>query len=138
MVEYFQRRPEQMHSMPPRKFEEMIAEIFRNNGFQVEFTPETRDGGLDRIAVNGSVFTGRSTHLIECKRYDPTKPVGIDVVQRLWGKVIQERATKGIVVAMSIFSRGARKVAEESRHVLVIHDYEAVVGWLRALRLSDE
>lgn len=132
ILAYFGRHPELLHSLPPRKFEELIASVFRQAGFEVELTPETRDGGIDIIAVKKDGYSGNSLHLIECKRYLPNNTVGIGVVQRLLGVVEQHRATKGIVVTTSSFTRDAIIVAESAQHRLVLNEYSKVSGWLAA------
>lgn len=103
MLTYFQQYPDRLYNLDPRKFEELVAAIFKNNGFTVELTPQTRDGGADIIAVQHSAFTGDTVSLIECKRYAPTQKVGIGVVQRLIGAVHQRQATKGVIVTTSFF-----------------------------------
>jgi restriction system protein len=133
LLEFFRTNPELMTSMPPRRFEELVAAIFRNNGFYVELTPESRDNGVDIIAVERSALTGESVHLIECKRYAPDRPVGIGVVQRLLGVVTHMRATKGVIVTTSHFTSPARSLASNSRHVLTLRDYEALTFWLQNL-----
>lgn len=128
---YLRQNPKALHELSPRQFEELVAAIFRNNGFSVELTPQTRDGGVDIIAVQHSALTGDSVHLIECKRYNPTNKVGIGVVQRLLGTVAQRRATKGVVVTTSSFTQDAIRVAEETRHIITLNNYNAVLGWLQ-------
>jgi restriction system protein len=59
VLAYFGRHPELLHSLPPRKFEEVIASVFRQGGFEVELTPETRDGGIDIIAVRRDALVGK-------------------------------------------------------------------------------
>lgn len=130
ILAYFGRHPELLHSLPPRKFEEIIASVFRQSGFDVELTPETRDGGIDIIAVRKDGLVGNGLHLIECKRYLPHNTVGIGVVQRLLGVVEQHRATKGIVVTTSSFTRDARIVAESAQHRLTLNEYSKVATWL--------
>lgn len=132
VLAYFGRHPELLHSLPPRKFEEIIASVFRQSGFVVELTPETRDGGIDIIAVRKDGLVGNGLYLIECKRYLPHNTVGIGVVQRLLGVVEQHRATKGIVVTTSSFSRDARVVAENAQHRLTLNEYSKVAAWLAA------
>lgn len=127
---YFGRHPELLHSLPPRKFEELVAAVFRNSGFDVELTPETRDGGIDIIAVRKDSLLGEGLHLIECKRYLPGNTVGIGVVQRLLGVVEQHRATNGIIVTTSTFTRDALQVAQNARHRLTLNGYSAVAQWL--------
>ena len=130
---YLRRNPAFLRELTPRRFEELVAAIFRNNGFSVELTPESRDGGVDIIAVQHSGLTGDLVHFIECKRYKASRKVGIGVIQRLLGAVSQRHATKGIVVTTSSYSRGAIRAAEDTRHVMTLHDYEIVVAWIREL-----
>lgn len=136
ILAYFGRHPELLHSLPPRKFEELIASVFRQSGFDVELTPETRDGGIDIIAVRKDGLVGGSIHLIECKRYLPHNKVGIGVVQRLLGVVEQHRATKGIIVTTSSFSRDAVAVAESAKHRLALNEYTKVATWLASFRAT--
>ena len=133
MIKYFRDHPEEMYSMAPRKFEELIAAIFKNHGFNVELTPATRDGGIDIIAVENSKLTGENVHLVECKRYARYKHVGIGIVQRLLGVVTQMQATKGIIVTTSFFTSDAKEAASNSKHVLTLRDYDVLVDWLNEL-----
>lgn len=130
ILAYFGRYPELLYSLPPRKFEELVAAVFKQSGFDVELTPETRDGGIDIIAVRNDALVGRELHLIECKRYLPQNTVGIGVVQRLLGVVEQHKATKGIVVTTSSFTKDAREVAASTRHRLELNEYQRVSAWL--------
>lgn len=134
ILDYFGWYPELLYSLPPRKFEELIASVFHRNGFDVELTPETRDGGIDIIAVKRNDLCGGSFNLIECKRYLPHNTVGIGVVQRLYGVVEQHRATKGIIVTTSSFTKDAKEVAELSKHRLVLNDYSNLASWLKMFR----
>lgn len=102
VLSYFGRYPELLYSLSSRKFEELVATVFRNNGFDVELTPETRDGGVDIFAIQKNGFAGSTLHIVECKRYRPENKVGIGVVQRMLGVVEQHRATQGIIVMTTI------------------------------------
>lgn len=135
VLAYFGRHPELLYSLPPRKFEELVAAVFRQDGYDVELTPETRDGGIDIIAVRREGLAGGGLHLIECKRYVPGNTVGIGVVQRLLGVVEQHRATKGIIVTTSTFTRDALEVAQSARHRLALNEYAKLAEWL--LRFSQ-
>lgn len=138
MLAYFRQHPDLLYSLPPRKFEELVAAIFKNNGFTVQLTPETRDGGVDIIAVQHSAFTGETVNLIECKRYSPTQKVGIGVVQRLIGAVYQRQATKGVIVTTSFFSRDAQQAAESCKHMLALKDYYSIQSWLGNLPIQNK
>jgi restriction system protein len=136
MIQHFQRHPEEMYSIAPRKFEELIAAIFKNHGFRVELTPPTRDGGIDIIAIEDSIITGESVHLVECKRYAREQRVGIGIVQRLLGVVTQMQATKGIIVTTSYFSADAVEAALNTKHIMTLRDYDVLVAWLRDIQPS--
>lgn len=132
VLAYFGRHPELLHSLSPRKFEELVAAVFRNNGFEVELTPETRDGGIDIIAVQKNGFGGSTLHLVECKRYLPENKVGIGIVQRMLGAVEQHRATQGLIVTTSSFSHDAEVCAKCSRYRLGLNGYGDLTKWLTA------
>lgn len=132
ILAYFGRYPELLFSLPSRKFEELIASLFHKNGFDIELTPEARDGGVDIIAVRRDDLCGGSLNLIECKRYLPPNTVGIGVVQRLYGVVEQHKATKGIIVKTSSFTKDAKEAAELSKHRLVLNNYSNLTSWLKA------
>jgi CRISPR/Cas system Type II protein with McrA/HNH and RuvC-like nuclease domain len=51
LIRYLARHPHLMRNLDPRKFEELVAELLRDKGYEVELTPRTRDGGLDIIAI---------------------------------------------------------------------------------------
>lgn len=125
--------PRLLHELPSRKFEELIAELLSRDGLEVHLTPETRDGGRDVLAFHETPI-GRLLYLVECKRHHPGHPVGIAIVQRLYGVVVQERATAGLVVTTSRFTKEALTFAETVRHQLGLRDYEALKDWMRRQR----
>ena len=51
LIAYLNANPGKMRDLQPRKFEELVAEMWKNQGFEVSLTPSTRDGGMDVIAV---------------------------------------------------------------------------------------
>jgi restriction system protein len=130
---YFRKHPEKLYELPPRKFEELIALIFKNQGFNVELTPETGDGGFDVVAVQNDQLTGKSTYLVECKRYQADNKVGVGIIRSLYGVVTDQKATKGILATSSFFTTGAKKFEETNCNKLSLSDYDVVVGWLSDL-----
>jgi restriction system protein len=130
MINYFAKNPEKMKEMNPRKFEELVAAIFRNQGFGVALTPQTRDGGYDILAVKHDKFTGNEHYLIECKRYAEHNRIGVGVVRSLMGVLQMNNATKGIIATTSFFTRDAEKLALNHSSRLMLHDYDAIKGWL--------
>lgn len=130
---YLAQKPEKVFDMSPREFEMLVASVFRANGFDVELTPGSRDGGFDVLAVQRSKFVGETRFLIECKRYAKENKVGIGLVQRLIGTVNQFKATRGILVTTSSFTRDAVDCVESTPGIITIKDYECLTGWLKDL-----
>jgi hypothetical protein len=124
------KTPRLLYEVSSRKFEEIIAELFSNEGFEVELTRATRDNGVDIIAVSRRMNITQKL-VVECKRYAADNRVGIGVVQRLLGVKTQFNANQAVVVTTSSFSRDAVNVARERFWDLDLKAYQDVVGWLR-------
>lgn len=119
----FSRHPELMLSMDPRKFEEFIAFVFKNHGFETELTAATRDGGYDIRAVRAD--RANEVMLIEVKRYALHRGVGVGVVRALYGVKHLLNASKVVLVTSSFVSRDARKQFSRTiPHELEIWDYD--------------
>lgn len=128
VIEYFRRFPERLYDISPRRFEELIAELFAGFGFNVELTTQTADGGRDVIATSNNTLKLRC--LIECKRFAKENKVGLALVQRLHGVVEGEDANKGILVTTSTFTRPAQEFMKKKAWLLEGRDFHGVVEWL--------
>ena len=124
-------RPELMHQLTPRKFEELVAELLCRRGFDVSLTPATGDGGVDIIAALTSSL-GSFLFYVECKKYRPGRPVGVSIVRELFGVVQAGRATGGILVTSSSFTRGALQFSDQLPHQI------SLKGLLACRRLAAE
>lgn len=122
--------PEEVHSMSPRKFEEFIAKLLERDGFSIELTPQTRDGGRDIIAKLDSSI-GQHLYLVECKKYAPNRPIDVSIVRALYGVLHHENATAGLIVTTSYFSKDALKFREPNRYRMNFKDYQQLVTWIR-------
>jgi hypothetical protein len=130
LLERISRRPELMYTLSPRDFEMLVAEFFDDLGFPVELTAAARDGGRDVIAVRHEVV--KEKYLVECKRYARENKVGIAPVQRLYGVVQDEGATKGILATTAEgFTADARRFLERHCWVLDGRDYHGLIEWLQ-------
>jgi hypothetical protein len=127
LLDYFRRHPTRLHELSPRQFEELIAQLFDEFGFDVELTKQTRDGGKDIVAIKHN--TTRDKYLIECKRYANETRVGIEIVQRMYGVVHLEHAFRGIIVTTSTFTRPANEIIK-SNWALKGVDFDGLTRWL--------
>ena len=95
-------------SMDWEDFEHLIREIFSkefsSNGGEVKVTQASRDGGVDAIAFDPDPIRGGKI-VIQAKRY--TNTVGVSAVRDLYGTVMNEGATKGVLVTTADFGPDA-------------------------------
>jgi restriction endonuclease Mrr len=135
LVRHLARHPSQLHQLPSRTFEELVAELFRAKGYQVEVTKRTRDGGLDiRAAMKSDI--GTVLILIECKRFSPQHKVGVHVVRGLYGVVEAERATKGLVATTSAFTKDAKSFQSTVSARMHLTDFQELQSWLNSYRIK--
>lgn len=95
-------------AMDWQDFEHLIREIFEKefsfNGGEVKVTQASRDGGVDAIAFDPDPIRGGKI-VIQAKRY--TNTVGVAAVRDLYGTVVNEGATKGILVTTTDYGPDA-------------------------------
>ncbi|WKA31335.1 restriction endonuclease [Bradyrhizobium roseum] len=125
--------PTSMHSMSPRQFEELVAHVLERLGYSVTLTPATRDGGLDIYAAKNDDL-GQFLYLVECKKFAPDRPVGVQLVRSLYGTLEHTKATAGILVTTSSFTRDAKSFQKEIKARLSLRDYVDLQSWLNQLR----
>jgi restriction endonuclease Mrr len=99
---------EKLARLRPREFEELTAELFTREGYDVTLTPESHDNGVDLYVAKRTPL-GPLLYVVECKRYRPDRPIGASLVRQLRGMVERESATAGILVTTSSFSTDARQ-----------------------------
>jgi restriction system protein len=97
-------------SVSPRIFEEVVASVYRDLGYETVVTGKSGDGGID------VVMTGRDGCLIgvQVKRYRNTISVG--QIRELTGAMVIKGLAKGMFVTTSDFQRGATDTAKNSGH----------------------
>ena len=126
---YFSRHPERLYDLSSRKFEELIASILQDLGFDVELTQASRDGGSDIIAYIRNAVCEYLT-LVECKKYAANRKVGVGVVREVSGVHHLKRASKSLIVTTSFFSKDANLEARTMEHQLQLKDYTDIKAWL--------
>lgn len=91
-----------------REFEDLVAAAYRLQGYTVLPTSPGADGGIDLILTRGS-----ERIFVQCKHWKAWQ-VGAPVIRELFGLVVANRASRGIVVTSGTFSREAREFAQQS------------------------
>ena len=104
--------------------------ILEDMGFDVELTKATRDGGVDIYAYLRHEI-GCFLTLVECKQRSPDHPVGVEIVQRLYGIQQTKHASKAMIVTTSFFSQPAKAEAELHKGLIELKDYDVLKAWLK-------
>ncbi|MDD5332403.1 MAG: restriction endonuclease [Rhodoferax sp.] len=128
-------------------FEHLVRELFekefRTTGGEVRITQASRDGGVDAVAFDPDPIRGGKI-VIQAKRY--TNVVGVSAVRDLYGTVMNEGATKGILVTTADYGADSYEFAKGKPltllngsnllHLLAKHGHKATID-IQAARASQ-
>lgn len=128
---YLKKHPQKLYELSPRQFEELVASILKDLGFEVQLTQATRDGGRDIIAHVRNAVSSYLTY-IECKRYAADNKVGVGIVREVIGVHHIRKPTKSIIVTTSFFSKDAIKEAQKMESQLDLKDFTDIKAWLQS------
>jgi hypothetical protein len=112
------------HSIHPRKFEELVAAVMRESGYQVLITSYSGDDGIDIFLYKGSEVIG-----VQVKRY--RHAIEVSQIREFVGSLELADTRKGVFVTTSRFSSGAR------RHLQAYADRGWSIDLLDATGLRD-
>lgn len=127
---YFNKHPEKLYDISPRKFEELIASILKDFGFDVELTKATRDGGRDIIARIKNSVVDILTY-VECKRYAADRKIDVGIIREVIGVHYIRKPSKSIIVTTSFFTKDVVAEAKNLENQLELKDFNQVKEWLK-------
>lgn len=123
-------------TMPWEDFEYFVRELFDKmfnvDGGEVKVTQASHDGGVDAIAFDDDPIRG-GKFIIQAKRYNNVVPVS--AVRDLYGTMIHEGATKGILVTTSFYGKEAYDFSKDKPITLI--DGQALLGLLNKYGYSN-
>lgn len=88
-------------------FEYICAKIFRLNGYLVEQTPKSNDGGKDLIIKKNG-----ETIYVECKHYSDENLVSRPIINKLIGVAVNDGIKKAIIITTSGYARTSIELIE--------------------------
>jgi restriction system protein len=97
-------------ALSPSEFEALITNLFQKMGLETRQTRPSRDGGVDCVAWDTRPVMGGKV-VIQAKRYAHT--VGVSAVRDLYGTVVNEGASKGILVSTSGYGKASFEFADD-------------------------
>lgn len=102
-------RPNLM-DLTPSEFELLVSNLFGKMGLETKLTRSSRDGGVDAVAFDARPVLGGKV-VIQAKRYKDT--VGVSAVRDLYGTMLNEGASKGILVCTSGYGADAYNFSKD-------------------------
>ncbi len=132
LARYYDQRGtlQDLQTLDPLAFERYIGHLFALEGYHVDYTPRSGDGGVDLLLRR----PGRNRHvphkqvaLAQCKRYASAHSVGSPELQQFSGAMRRAFAYEGYFVTTSFFTPAAQDWARsEGIHLI---DGLALLQW---------
>lgn len=121
---------ESIRDLPWRRFEELVAEAFRRDGYAViENARAGADAGVDiRLRIGGE------SYLVQCKNWR-TQRIGVATVREMFGVLVAESAREVFAVCSGTFTADAVRFAKGKPIHLV--DGDALMEMVARVRRDD-
>jgi len=129
LINYLKHHPEYLHKIDWRVFEELIAEILSSFGWSIELTQPTKDNGYDIFGIYQDISGLKHSWIIECKKWDIERPVGVDIIRSLYGVKTDLRVGSALLATTSHFTKGA-VAFKASKYDLELRDYNEIINWI--------
>lgn len=133
-INYLYANHNKLQDIHWRKFEELTAEFFHRDGYNVELGPGTNDDGVDvRVWKKGQDTETESPHIIiQCKRQK--KKIEKVVIKGLYADMKFNEAEYGLIVTSNELSPGAKKTIIARGYAIEEVDNSGVRNWLKELQ----
>jgi restriction endonuclease Mrr len=121
--------PDTLDKLSGIEFEEWLAGVFRQQGYETETTPTSGDFGVDLILKRPD-----KTIAIQAKRYAGS--VGVAAIQEVSSGRSFYQCDEAWVVTTGVFT--AKALTFASRIGVQLKDRQQVLGWLETVEGSNE
>jgi hypothetical protein len=131
LIEWLAYHPTAISSVTWDAFEKIIAEVLASKGFKVELTARAQNASADIIAIHRDNLGVETKYLVECKRFQDKRRVGLNIVNGVLGAKKRAGADHALLVTTSYFTRPVTKLKESLRDLrLHLRDGDDVRSWL--------
>ena len=132
-IDYLSNNPGRISQIHWRKFEELTAEYFERNGYQVDLGPGSNDDGVDiRIWKENDNILESPHAIIQCKRQK--SKIEKIIIKGLYADMQFEKANLGLIVTTSELSPGSRKTISVRGYPIREVNKNSLLNWLDKLR----
>jgi restriction system protein len=130
LVDKLRMQPESIFDLSPREFEELLANLLSDMGWEVELTKATRDGGKDILAYLDTDL-GKMLCLVEAKKYRKDRKIGVDLVRTLYGTLCDHQANSAMLITTSSFSPDAKAFQKRHEYQLRLRAFGDIALWIK-------
>ncbi len=131
------QNPNYLWNIEWRDMERLLAEIFKNLGFDVELTPSSKDGGKD-IVLECVISGSRHRYIIEVKHWISQKKVGSEYIKDFIHVVVRENRSGGLFLSTSGYTDDTFQVLGEiERQRVRLGGKEKVIGLCRTFARAE-
>jgi restriction system protein len=128
---YLIRHYSERFNMHPRKFEEIVGDVFKDFGYYSFVTGYTRDGGIDIVLENSSgeqigVQVKRNKDFVE-----------VEQIREFVGALVLRGVTKGIFVTTSKFRKGSHTLSNLATQKGVAVELMDATKFFDALKIAQ-
>lgn len=117
---YLLKNSKAMYDVSPRRFEQLVEDVFRSYGYYTVLTKQTRDGGKDIVMYDKD----GEKYLVEVKRYRNT--IGVDFIRKIIGVQVLEDTKKAKFITSSTFTNEAVKASVNSNLMKLEFELELI------------
>ncbi|HEV7570417.1 MAG TPA: restriction endonuclease [Thermoanaerobaculia bacterium] len=130
------QNPTDLYQLTAKDFEELIAELYRIDGYTAELlSPWNKaDGGVDIVVMKSDIGSAQFRMAIQCKRHARTNRVSAPPIRSLAGVLDRFHAHAGAFVTTSDFTKPARIEATFFWKITLMN-FESIVEMLRRAEL---
>ena len=136
LAEQIVRHGRLLEELDWRDFENLVGDLLEKEGWTVEVTQGTRDGGIDVIATRDDPIVGKVRSLWQAKKYKSTRRVALNEVRELSAVRDEARATIGMMITTSKLTRDAIAWVQRDAYRLGYKDDAAVKEWIEKLLIK--
>ncbi|WP_234571310.1 restriction endonuclease [Rhodohalobacter sp. 614A] len=114
-----------------RDFENLIGYLLENDGWKVNVTQATKDGGIDVIGIKEDRNIGLIKSIWQAKKYGPKNLVRLNEVRELYAAREESKASKAVIVTTNRLTRDAIKWIRKDEYRFEFRGKKELEDWIR-------
>ena len=115
-----------------------MADLLDADGWSVQLTPPSGDGGVDVLAARDDPVIGPILTVWQAKRYAPHRKIGIETIRELITVREDQHASKAFIVTTSTLTTGALSRVNQERYKLGAVQGPDLSFWVKRIAESQQ